>query len=161
MMHIQASVAIGRRCISRGALVALALALLGSRTARAQATGNTATQAVRFGEKYRSPSGATLHLILSDANLGPEVSMGEITFPPNADSGDHAHGAIEILYVLSGELEHFVNGKRELLTPGMAGYVKPPDKIRHKTGPAGAKVLVVWVPGDEARKITSRWAKEP
>jgi hypothetical protein len=43
----------------------------------------------------------------------------------------------------------------------MAGYVRPPDTIRHKTGPAGAKVVVIWVPGDEAKKITSRWAKEP
>jgi quercetin dioxygenase-like cupin family protein len=110
---------------------------------------------------YKSPTGSVLHLILSDANVGPEVSMGEITFPPNADSGDHQHGAIEILYVLSGELEHSVNGKTELLKPGMTGYVRPPDKIRHKTGAAGAKVLVIWVPGDEANKIIARWKKEP
>jgi quercetin dioxygenase-like cupin family protein len=113
------------------------------------------------GATYRSPNGTTLHLILDDSNLGPEVSVGEITFLPNADSGDHVHGSIEILYVISGQLEHFVNGKSQILTPGMAGYVKAPDKIRHKTGPAGAKVLVVWVPGDEAKKITARWTKEP
>lgn len=110
---------------------------------------------------YRSPTGSTLRLLLSDANVGPEVSMGEITFPPNADSGDHQHGAIEVLYVLSGELEHSVNGKSELLKPGMVGYVTPPDKIRHKTGAAGAKVLVVWVPGDEANRIIARWKLEP
>jgi quercetin dioxygenase-like cupin family protein len=112
-------------------------------------------------ETYRSPTGSTLRLILSDANLGSEVSMGELTIPPNSDSGDHMHGAIEILYVLSGELEHSVNGKTEILTAGMAGFVKPPDKIRHKTGAAGAKILVVWVPGQEARKIVARWQKEP
>ena len=60
-----------------------------------------------------------------------------------------------------GELEHVVNGKSMILKPGMVGYVKPPDKIRHKTGPAGAKVLVMWVPGAEANKIASRWTKEP
>jgi quercetin dioxygenase-like cupin family protein len=113
------------------------------------------------GETYRSPTGATLRLMLSDANVGAEVSVGELTFPPNADSGDHVHGAIEILYVLSGELEHVVNGKSEILAPGMIGYVKPPDRIRHKTGAAGAKVLVAWVPGEEARKIIARWQKEP
>jgi quercetin dioxygenase-like cupin family protein len=113
------------------------------------------------GESYRSPNGSTLRLLLGDKNLGPEVSMGELTFPPNIDSGEHAHGAIEILYVLSGQLEHSVNGKTEILTAGMAGFVKPPDKIRHKTGPAGAKVLVTWVPGDEAGKILARWKKEP
>jgi quercetin dioxygenase-like cupin family protein len=99
--------------------------------------------------------------MLDDTNLGPEVSLGEIVFPPNANSGEHAHGAIEIFYVISGELEHVVNGKSQFLKPGMAGYVKPPDKVIHKTGPAGAKVIVVWVPGAEAGKIASRWKKEP
>jgi len=113
------------------------------------------------GVTYRSPGGTTLRLILSDANVGPEISVGEMVFPPNTDSGDHAHGAIEIFYVISGELEHVVNGKSEILKPGMVGYVKPPDKIRHKTGPAGAKVVVMWVPGAEANKIASRWTKEP
>src|SRR6185312_8200423 len=45
-------------------------------------------------EVYRSPGGSTLRLMLSDANLGSEVSMGELTIPPNSDSGEHTHGAI-------------------------------------------------------------------
>jgi quercetin dioxygenase-like cupin family protein len=113
------------------------------------------------GTLYRSPGGSTLRVILDETNVGAEISVGEMTFPPNSDSGDHAHGAIEIFYVLSGELEHVVNGKSVILKPGMVGYVKPPDKIRHKTGPAGAKVVVMWVPGAEANKIASRWTKEP
>jgi quercetin dioxygenase-like cupin family protein len=113
------------------------------------------------GTTYRSPSGTTLRLVLDSANVGKEISVGEITFPPNSDSGDHAHGAIEIFYVLSGELEHVVNGTSQILKPGMVGYVKPPDKIRHKTGPAGAKAVVMWVPGIEGSRIASRWTKEP
>ena len=118
-------------------------------------------QSDKQGVTYRAPSGATLRLILDSGNVGPEVSLGELTFPPNGDSGEHTHGSIEIFYVLSGELEHVVNGKSQILTPGMVGYVKPPDKIRHKTGPAGAKVVVMWVPGAEAGKIIARWTKEP
>jgi len=116
-------------------------------------------QTEKQGTTYRSPGGATLKLMLDDSNVGPEVTVGELTFPPNSDSGDHAHGAIEMFYVLSGELEHVVNGKSQILRPGMVGYV--PDKIRHKTGPAGAKVVVIWVPGDEGKKIAARWTKEP
>jgi quercetin dioxygenase-like cupin family protein len=122
---------------------------------------SAAAQAGKPGDPYRSPSGATLKLFLDDSNVGPEVSIGELAFPPNADSGEHTHGAIEMFYVLSGELEHVVNGKSYILKPGMTGYVRPPDRIRHKTGPAGAKVVVVWVPGDEAKKIAARWTKEP
>ena len=118
-------------------------------------------QAGKTTETYRSPSGVTLKLFLDESNVGPEVSIGELTFPPNADSGEHAHGAIEMFYVVSGELEHVVNGKSYVLGPGMTGYVRPPDKVRHKTGPAGAKVVVVWAPGDEAKKIAARWKKEP
>jgi uncharacterized cupin superfamily protein len=64
-------------------------------------------------------------------------------------------------YVVSGELDHVVNGKSQILMPGMAGYVKVPDSVRHKTGPAGAKAVVVRVPGDEGKKIAARWTREP
>ena len=99
--------------------------------------------------------------MLDETNLGAEVSVGEITFPPNSDSGEHSHGAIEIFYIVSGELEHVVNGKSQILKPGMSGFVKPPDKVRHKTGPAGAKAVVVWVPGEEGRRVADRWKREP
>lgn len=113
------------------------------------------------GVIYRAPSGVTLRLMLDETNLGSEASVGEMTFPANQDSGEHAHGAVEIFYVLSGELEHVVNGKSQFLKPGMAGYVKPPDRVRHKTGADGAKVVVIWVPGEEGRRIASRWKQEP
>ena len=125
------------------------------------AATSVAAQSDKTGVTYRSPGGTTLRLLLDDSNVGPEASVGELTFLPNADSGDHQHGAIEMFYVLSGELEHVVNGKSQFLKPGMTGFVRPPDTVRHKTGPAGAKVIVIWVPGDEAKKIIGRWTKEP
>ena len=121
------------------------------------ASGAAQTPAKQQGVTYRAPGGATLRLMLDETNLGAEASLGELTFPANSDSGDHKHGAIEMFYVVSGELEHVVNGRSQMLTPGMAGFVKPPDSVRHKTGPAGAKVVVVWVPGEEGRRVASRW----
>jgi len=115
----------------------------------------------RQGVVYRAPSGITLRLMLDESNVGSEVSVGEMTFPPNLDSGDHAHNAIELFYVLAGELEHVVNGRSERLTAGMTGWVKPPDRVRHKTGSAGATAVVVWVPGQEAQRIVARWTREP
>ncbi len=78
------------------------------------------------GPTYRAPGGTTLKLFLDETNVGSEVTLGEITFPPNSDSGDHKHGAIEMFYIVSGELDHVVNGKSHVLKPGMTGYVKPP-----------------------------------
>ena len=127
----------------------------------ASTTGATQQTETLQGTTYRSPGGTTLRLMLDDSNVGPEVTLGEMIFPPNQDSGDHQHGAIEMFYVVSGELEHVVNGVSQILKPGMSGFVKPPDKVRHKTGPAGAKVVVVWVPGAEGKRIASRWTREP
>ena len=135
--------------------VAAATEVTMARTSAAQATSS------QQGVTYRAPSGTTLRLMLDENNLGTEVSLGEMIFPPNQDSGEHAHEAIEIFYVVSGELEHVVNGKSQILKPGMSGFVRPPDKVRHKTGPAGAKVVVVWAPGIEGRRVASRWTREP
>jgi quercetin dioxygenase-like cupin family protein len=113
------------------------------------------------GPTYRSPGGTTLKLFLDDKNVGPDVTVGEITFPPNSDSGNHKHGAIEMFYIVSGELEHIVNGKSFVLKPGMTGYVKPPDSVRHKVGASGAKAIVIWTPGSEGTNLAARWKAEP
>jgi quercetin dioxygenase-like cupin family protein len=111
---------------------------------------------------YKAPGGTTLRLLLDERNVGADAAVGEMMFPANSDSGDHQHGALEMFYVLSGEYEHVVNGRSYVLKPGMTGYVRPPDTVRHKAGPAGAKVLVIWVPGaEEAKRLTSRWSREP
>jgi quercetin dioxygenase-like cupin family protein len=136
------------------------LALAGIIALALAAQGSAQTEKLQ-GVTYRSPSGTTLRVMLDENNVGSEVSVGEMIFPANSDSGEHQHGAIEMFYVVSGEYEHIVNGKSQLLKPGMSGYVRPPDKVRHKTGPAGAKVVVIWVPGEEAKRIASRWTKEP
>lgn len=120
-------------------------------------------QSVASGPSFVSPtSGTTIRVLLDKDTLGgTEVDVGEITFPAGVDSGDHQHGATEIFYVLAGELEHIVNGKSHVLKPGMVGFVRPPDKVRHKTGSNGpTKALVIWAPGGEAARITSRWNKQ-
>jgi quercetin dioxygenase-like cupin family protein len=107
---------------------------------------------------YQSPGGVTLRVLLDQAGLGgTEVEVGELTFPPSSDSGDHQHGVTEVFYVLQGELEHVVNGRSVNLSAGMVGSVRPPDRVRHKTGAAGARALVIWAPGGEMARVTARW----
>jgi quercetin dioxygenase-like cupin family protein len=109
-------------------------------------------------QRYKSASGTELRMLVGAAELGgTEVELGELTFPAGADSGDHVHGSTEIFYVLAGELEHVVNGRSSVLKPGTVGFVRPPDRVRHKTGSGGAKALVIWAPGGESARITSRW----
>lgn len=113
---------------------------------------------------YVSPgSGTRLRMLLDANNMGgSEVELGEITLPPKLDSGEHTHGSVEIFYVVSGELEHVVNGRSYLLKPGMVGYVRPPDKVRHRVpSDSPTKALVIWAPGGESKRITERWRREP
>ena len=132
-------------------------------TAVAGLSGWALAQSVEKTTSWVSPSGTRLRVLVDKGTLGgDEVEMGEITFAANADSGEHAHGSTEIFYVLEGELGHIVNGKSQLLKPGMVGYVRPPDRVRHKVGPAGARALVIWVPGGESDRITSGgWKRQP
>ena len=123
---------------------------------------SSAAPPVAQDKSYVSPTGTRLRVLLDQASLGgAEVEVGEITFAPGADSGNHVHGATEIFYVLSGELEHVVNGKSIVLGPGMIGHVRPPDTVRHRTKPGvTTKALVIWAPGGEAARVTSRWKPE-
>lgn len=132
-------------------------------TAAAAGLGGAFAQSVEKTTNWVSPSGTRLRMLVDEGTLGgKEVELGEITFAANGDSGDHVHGSTEIFYVLEGELEHVVNGKSHRLKPGMVGYVRPPDRVRHKVGPGGAKALVIWAPGGESGRITEgRWKREP
>ena len=119
----------------------------------AQSMGKDAT--------YVSPtSGTKLRILLDESNLGgSEVEVAEIEFPPGVDSGAHVHGAVEIFYVLEGELEHIVNGKKYVLGPGMIGHVRPPDEVIHRVKADGppCKALVIWAPGGEANRLTEEF----
>lgn len=113
------------------------------------------------GRVFESPTGTTLRMLLDAENLGgAEIEIGEITIPAGADSGSHPHGSTEIFYMLSGELEHVVDGKSYLLKPGMLGFVRPPDHVTHKVpGAEPARALVIWAPGGEAARVTGRWQR--
>jgi hypothetical protein len=32
--------------------------------------------------------------------------------------------------------------------------------VRHRSGPKGAKVLVIWAPGGEIERVAGRWNKQ-
>lgn len=110
---------------------------------------------------FRSAAGVEIRLLADETTLGGrEVEVAEITFPAGADSGDHRHSVTELFYVLSGELEHSVNGRTVVLKPGMVGAVRPPDAVRHRAPNGAVRALVIWAPGGEAARITSRWERK-
>lgn len=110
------------------------------------------------GKVFQSPSGTTMRVLVDEQNLrGSEVEVAELTFQANSDSNDHRHGVTETMYVLEGELEQVINGTSVKLAPGQAASLRSTDTVRHKTGPAGARVLVIWAPGGEIARVAGRW----
>jgi quercetin dioxygenase-like cupin family protein len=101
----------------------------------------------RLGDQWK--------LLLDKSNLGgEELEAVELTMPAGTMVQSHRHGAVEVIYVLSGVYGHEVNGKLYLLKPGMIGIVRPGDSVRHlipKGGPA--KLLIIWAPAGEAAKV--------
>ncbi len=107
--------------------------------------------------------GVKWKIVIDESNLGgKEMEAAEVTLPAGTSTPSHAHGALEILYVLSGTYEHEVNGKRYLLKPGMVGIVRPGDKVRHiATKDGDTKLLVLWTPAGEARRLQQAQGTKP
>ena len=91
-----------------------------------------------------------------------ELELGEIEFPAGYGSASHRHGATEIFYVISGELEHVVNGRSARLRPGQVGLVRSGEEVMHRVpGSEPCRVLVIWVPGGEAERLAGQFASRP
>jgi quercetin dioxygenase-like cupin family protein len=146
---------ISRPAILCALSLGVATAVLGadSRTTDSKPSYSYATNGVL--DKIVSPGGDQWKLLLDRSNLGgDELEAAELVMPAGTTVPSHTHGAVEVIYVLSGIYGHEVNGKLYLLKPGMIGIVRPGDHVRHlvpKTGPA--KVLILWAPAGEAKRI--------
>ncbi len=108
-------------------------------------------------------SGTKWKLVIDESNLGgKELEVAEVTIPAGTTTPSHAHGSVEVVYVLSGIYEHEVNGKLYRLKPGMVGIVRPGDRVRHIVPKDGAtKLLILWAPAGEARRLAASQGTKP
>ena len=137
------------RKLIAGMVVVSAVVVAQTLIAREQASGS---------KVFMSPGGAQLKVLVDAASLGgTEVEVAELTLAPNSDSGDHRHAVTETFYLLEGDMEQVINGKPVKLTPGTVASIRSTDQVRHKAGPKGAKVLVIWAPGGEVARVTAKW----
>jgi quercetin dioxygenase-like cupin family protein len=144
-------------------LATLSAALL---AAAAVAQPPPATEYEKFGKGtavLEGPTGVVIEILVEASNLGSdEVEVAELTLPGGLEGGTHRHGSIEILYVISGRMDHVVNGVSHVLEPGMIGIVRPEDTVAHRVLSAEpVRALVVWAPGGEAARLRSRFTVRP
>lgn len=110
-------------------------------------------------------AGTVIRILVERSVLGDSgVEIAEATLPVGAGVGaaPHRHGVTEIIYVVSGELDHVVNGTAHRLTPGMVGIVKPSDTVIHRVvGQSPVKMLLIWAPGGEVDRLAQRFRQRP
>jgi quercetin dioxygenase-like cupin family protein len=110
-------------------------------------------------------AGTSIRILVERSVLGDStIEIAEATLPVGAGAGPapHRHGSAEMIYVISGELDHIVNGTTHRLTPGMVGIVKPADTVIHRVvGQVPVKVLLIWAPGGEVDRLAQRFRQRP
>jgi len=131
-----------------------------------QAVAQDAPEYLISGQGTRILEGAnglTIKILVEETNLGgSEVEVAEITFPGKSPGGDHVHGTHEIFYVLSGTMEHIVNGESAILEPGMIGIVRKGDTVSHKIlSDEPVRALVIWAPGGEVERLAQFFTVKP
>jgi quercetin dioxygenase-like cupin family protein len=146
-----------------------ALACLAADAGKAQDTATPAKVSYAYAtngvlDDIQNTGPSKWKLVIDESNLGgKELEVAEITIPAGTETPSHAHGSVEIIYVLSGTYDHEVNGKRYRLTPGMVGIVRPPDKVRHLVPKDGedARLLILWAPAGEAVRFANSKGTTP
>ena len=145
---------------------AIVVLLLGSSTVAHAQRDSTSYRRSSIGTRIlESASGAQLKILVEAPVLGAtDVEIAEATLPVGLGAGpaSHRHGSTEIIYVISGELDHVVNGEAHRLTAGMVGIVKPADTVIHRVvGQVPVKVLLIWAPGGEVDRLAQSFRQRP
>lgn len=119
-------------------------------------TSTSAYQQSGTGTRVLTGRGGLSIKVLVEPSVlgGDEVEVAEITFPAGSQGGAHIHGTNEIFYVLSGRMEHVVNGKASQIDPGGVAIVRQGDTVEHRVlSDEPVKALVIWAPGGEVARL--------
>ena len=144
------------------ALAVVALCFLSINAMAQDSTYRRSSSGTRILE---NDAGTTIRILVENTVVpGTGVEIAEATLPVGSGAGpaSHRHGVMEMIYVISGELDHVVNGEAHRLTPGMVGIVKPADTVIHRVvGQSPVKMLLIWAPGGEVERLAQRFRQRP
>ena len=108
-------------------------------------------------------NGFQIKMLIEASNLGSsEVELAEITFPGRSEGRSHLHGSTELIYVLSGRMDHKIDGVSNILEPGMVGIVRDGESVEHIVlSDEPVRAVVVWAPGGEAKRLEGFFQERP
>lgn len=131
----------------------------GAADGRAQDSGATGqdppSATVSDGTRRLTLGNITVRVLAEARNLDEQgVEVAEIVFPAGLSGGDHLHDQLELFYIVSGRLEHTIDGVARVVEPGQLAIVRPGSRVRHSV-PFDDPVVavVVWSPGGAVRDL--------
>ncbi len=93
-------------------------------------------------EQFRG--GATYRTLVGDDEGSTPLRAGIQTSPPGYDTGVHAHPYLEIVTVLAGEGEAWIDGEGEPKPIGAGDTMVFPPEVRHRFRATGDADLVTY-----------------
>ena len=139
--------------------VLMATSVAGAQTSQGQSPAS-ASSGTRL---LQGQNGFQIKMLIEPSNLGSgEVEIAEITFPAKSQGRSHLHGSTELIYVLSGRMDHKINGVSNVLEPGMVGIVRDGESVEHIVlSDEPVRAVVVWAPGGEAKRLEGFFEERP
>ena len=107
------------------------------------------------GTRVLTLGNITVRVLAEARNLGSQVvEVAEIVFPAGLSGDDHLHAQLELFYIVSGRLEHTIDGITRVVEAGQLAIVRPGDRVRHGV-PFDEPVVavVIWAPGGAVRDL--------
>jgi mannose-6-phosphate isomerase-like protein (cupin superfamily) len=92
--------------------------------------------------------GATLSITADTDTTDGEYLVLDMLVPPMFENGLHTHEESEVFHVIEGEARLHIDGRDEILGPGMSGYVAGGDPHGFANeGDDVCRVIAVMTPG--------------
>lgn len=106
-----------------------------------------------------APSGKARVQIFTPPDPERKSFLGLLTLDPGAKVPLHRDESEELIYVLEGGGQIWIDGRLYSLKPGDAAFMPPGSEVRFEGGATATKVLQVFVPATSARKYV-RWTEQ-
>jgi quercetin dioxygenase-like cupin family protein len=103
-----------------------------------------------------APSGKARVQIFTPPDPERKSFLGLLTLDPGANVPLHRDESEELIYVLEGGGQIWIDGRLYPLKPGDAAVMPPGSEVRFEGGATVTKVLQIFVPATSARKYI-RW----
>ena len=106
--------------------------------------------------KQQFPNGATYQTIVGDDAGSTPVRVGVQISPPGYSTGTHSHPYMEVVSIIEGEGEAWMDGKDEVIAIGPGTTLVIPPNVKHGFRVTGTEPLRTYGVHASSTRIVER-----